>query len=297
MRSPGFSKTESLRQEPTWSTPALVRVSARKTSPAFRRMQVLAFDQVHAHLLGQESVFEIGGVVHARGHDDDGRIVDAARRDRAQVLQQQVGIVLDRGDAVAREQVREQAHHHLAVFQHVGHAGGNAQVVFQDVELARAGTHDVDAGDVGINVGDHVDALHLGAVLGILVNLARRDDAGIDDVLVVVDVVHEHVERLDALDQARLQRRPFVRGDDARDGVEGDQAFGAGAVAIHGEGDADAAESEIGLGALAFDALARLARKPGAELAIVFAHRAVVAVGEGRHLVEKIRHGALPEVV
>jgi hypothetical protein len=38
MRSPGSSNTLILRNVPTWSTPALVRESERKTSPAFRRM-------------------------------------------------------------------------------------------------------------------------------------------------------------------------------------------------------------------------------------------------------------------
>jgi hypothetical protein len=38
MRSPGISNTLSLRNVPTWSTPALVRESDKNTSPAFRRM-------------------------------------------------------------------------------------------------------------------------------------------------------------------------------------------------------------------------------------------------------------------
>ncbi len=38
MRSPGFSKTLILRKVPTWSTPALVRESDRKTRPSLRRM-------------------------------------------------------------------------------------------------------------------------------------------------------------------------------------------------------------------------------------------------------------------
>jgi hypothetical protein len=49
-------------------------------------------------------------------------------------------------------------------------------------------------------------------------------------------------------------------GDDARDDVEGDQALGAGIVAIDGEGDADAAEDQVGLGTFAGDGLGRLRR-------------------------------------
>src|SRR6218665_4053784 len=48
----------------------------------------------------------------------------------------------------------EQAHHHLAVFQHVAHAAGHTQVVFEHVVLAlRIGrAHDIDAGDMRVDV-------------------------------------------------------------------------------------------------------------------------------------------------
>jgi hypothetical protein len=76
--------------------------------------------------------------------------------------------VLDRRHAVAGEQRGEQPHHHLAVFQHVGDAGRHAQIVFQHVELALARAHDIDAGDVGVDVGGTLDALHLRPVLRIV---------------------------------------------------------------------------------------------------------------------------------
>jgi hypothetical protein len=53
---------------------------------------------------------------------------------------------------------------------------------------------------------------------------------------------------------------PIRPWDDARDDVEGDQALGAGIVAIDGEGDADAAEDQVGLGTFAGDGLGRLRR-------------------------------------
>jgi hypothetical protein len=64
--------------------------------------------------------------------------------------------------------------------------------------------------------------------------------AGLEDLLLVVDVVEEGVERLHPLPQAGLQRLPLGRRDDARDDVEGDQALGAGLLAVDREGDADA---------------------------------------------------------
>jgi hypothetical protein len=75
--------------------------------------------------------------------------------------------VLDRLHGVPGKQLREQPHHHLAVFEHVGDAGGHAQVVLEHAEAAVVVAHDVDAADVRVDAVGHVDALHLGTVLGI----------------------------------------------------------------------------------------------------------------------------------
>jgi hypothetical protein len=94
-------------------------------------------------------------------------------------------------------------------------------------------------------------AHHLGAELRVVQDLLGRDDAGLDDFLVVVDVVQEAVERRDALHQALFHAGPLVGGNDARDEVERNEPLGAGAVlvlgAVHREGDADAAEDHFRL--------------------------------------------------
>ena len=102
-----------------------------------------------------------------------------------------------------------------------------------------------------VNVGCDFNALHLGPVLRITENLLGRYYARLDDVLLVIDVMDEHVERLHPLRQASLQLRPFGRRNNARDDVKRDQAFGAGVVAIDGEGNADAAKDQIGFHSLA----------------------------------------------
>ena len=220
--------------------------------------QVLALDQLHPHLLRQEGMLEIGAVVHARrqhhhrGRGGPGR----TRRAGAQRVQQQVGVVGHRLHGVSAEQLGEQPHHHLAVFQHVRHAGRHAQVVLQHVVLALAlgvaGPHDVDAGNVGVHPAGHQHALHLRAELGIAIDQVARHDAGVQDGLAMVDVLDEAVQRRDPLHQPLLHARPLAGGDDARDQVEGNQALRARPalilVAIDGKGDADAAKDHLRLG-------------------------------------------------
>jgi hypothetical protein len=167
--------------------------------------------------------------------------------DLAQIVEQQVGIMRHRLHLDAAEGVGHQPHRHLAVFQHVGHAGRHAQVVFQHIEFARAGAHDVHAGDVAVDVLGHVHVLHLGAVLGVEEHLFGGHHAGAHDVVPVVDIVDEHIQRAHALLQARLQVAPFVGGNDPRDQVEGNQALGAGGVARDRESDADPAEAQVRL--------------------------------------------------
>ena len=231
-------------------------------------------------------MLEIGRVVHAGRQHDDGRVVDALRRDRAQVVEQHVGIVLDRGHPVAHEQLGKQPHHHLAVFQHVGDAGRHAQIVLEHVKLARAGPHDVDPGDVRINAGGNVDALHRRAVLGIAQNLFRRNDARLQNVLIVIDIVQKFVEGGDALHQAGLQLGPLGGIDDPRNNVERDQPFFSGVVAVHRKGDPHALEDQFGLRSFLRDHLGRLRAKPMCELAVMRPY----CCRSGIHFIIKVCH-------
>ena len=113
-----------------------------------------------------------------------------------------------RGDAVLAEQLRKQSHRHLAVFQHVAHAAGHAQVVFEHVVLAVAlrigGAHDVDAADLRVIGARHVHAHHFRSKLAVLKDLRSRHDARFDDLLVVVNVVQKAVQSSHALHQSAL---------------------------------------------------------------------------------------------
>ena len=208
--------------------------------------QVAALDELHAHLLRQEGVLEIGRVVHAGGEHHHRGIVHPRRRQGLQHVQQAAGIVVHRAHLRHLEHLREGALEHLAVFQHVRHAGGAAQVVFEHVELAVAVAHQVDAADVA------PDALRRVESDARLQEVARRQDelsrhdAVLDDALGVIDVVDEQVERLDALLQALLDGGPVRGADDAGQDVEREDALGPRLVAVHGERNAEVQQVALG---------------------------------------------------
>jgi hypothetical protein len=167
--------------------------------------------------------------------------------DAAQVLQQHVGVVLDRTYRARGEQFRKQAHHHPAILEHVGNAGRHAQVVLQHVVLACTGAHQVNACDVRVNAAGNVHAGHLAPILRVAQHPFRRNGAGLEYLLVVIDVGEEKIERAHALLQPGLENAPLVRRNDARNDVERNQALGSSVFAIHGKGDSDAMECAFGL--------------------------------------------------
>ena len=189
----------------------------------------------------------VRGVVRAGRQHSDRRRLLALGPDAAQVLEQHVRIVLHRADRARGEQLREQPHHHPAILEHVGHAGRYAQVVLQHVVLARTRAHQVHAGDVRVDPAGHVHAGHFPPVLRVAQHSLRRNGAGLQDLLVVIDVREKQVERAHALLQPGLQHAPFVRGNDARHDVEWNQSLRSGVFAIHRERDSDTVERAFGL--------------------------------------------------
>ena len=173
--------------------------------------------------------------------------------------EEQLRILPDRRDAVAGEKLRKEMHHRLPVLQHVGDAGRRAEIILQHIELTVARPHDVDADDVAVDVERRVVADHLGQIGHVCEDQVGRDAAGADDLLAVIDVVEEGIQRPDALLDAALEQPPFRRGDDARDEIERDQPLERILAAIDGEGDAEPPEERLGLQLLALQAELRLA--------------------------------------
>ena len=170
-------------------------------------------------------MLEVGAVVDAGRQQRDGRIgVEVARCDAFERFQKRVGIVLDGPDAIAAEEIREKMHHRFAVLEHVGDAGGRARVVLEHHEVVLAGADEIDADDMTVDAARRVDADHLGQKRRVLDDKLFGNLAGLQDLLAMIDVVQEGVERPDALLDALLEAAPLVRRDDARQDVERDQA-------------------------------------------------------------------------
>ena len=226
----------------------------------------------------------IGRIERARRQQHDRGVARArARRHRAQAGEQLVGIVVDRRDAVVGEQVRHQPHRHFAVFQHVGDAGGRARVVLEHVERVLVDAHDVDAGDMHPDVVRRAMADHFRPVIRIAQDQLVGTMFSFRIARGAVDVLQEQVERGDALDQPRLQPRPFGARNDARHDVERDQPLGRVLVAVDAEGDADAAKHVFGLRAARGEDFGRRLLEPARDLAIDRTR----GVGPEAHFVER----------
>ena len=185
----------------------------------------------------------------ARRQDDAGRAAVAFLRcHRFQRMAQQLRILVHRLDPVLAEQLRKHPHHDLAVLQHVADPGRGAAVILQHVEFVLGRADQIDADDMGIDPARGHKA-HDGLFIGLVaIDQPRRNAARADDFATAIDVAQKGVQGAGALLDAAFQLAPLGLFEDPRHHVEGDQAVGVAALAIDGEGDADAAEQILGLG-------------------------------------------------
>ena len=207
--------------------------------------QVVAGHELHPQLLGQEGVLEVGGVVGPGGEHDDGRLVDRGR-DRGQQGPEVGEVGIDRLHAVGAEQLGEDPLGHHPVLDHVGDARGHPQVVLQHVDGPVGVAHEVAAADVGPDGAERAGAHALGTEVRRIQDELGRHDARPHGALLVVAVVDEAVQRLQALDQPRLDPLPLAGHDDARDEVERPRALGRRLMAVDAEGDADGTDLALG---------------------------------------------------
>ena len=144
--------------------------------------------------------------------------------------------------------------------------------------------HEVTADDVGVHAERRLDRTDLAAVAAGAEDELGRDEAGSEDLPVVVDVVEEEVERAHALLEPALDAFPLLGQDDPRDEIERHDLLDAARVLVHRERDATRLEAEV-RGALPARDLVRGERfQLPRERGVVRAHDA----GRREHLVPEL---------
>ncbi len=85
---------------------------------------------------------------------------------------------------------------------------------------------------MGIDATRHVYTIHLWPVLRIGQNTGWYD-TGFDDVLLVVNIVQEHVQRLHALNGAARKHAPLMRTKQTRNHIKRNQTLFARSLTIY----------------------------------------------------------------
>ena len=100
--------------------------------PTTRTEEVTTLDELHAHQASEKGVFEVGRVIHARGENHDGGVLNSIGCSCTQRLQQLEGVVPDWPHAHAHEQLGKGLRHHTPVGDDIAHTAWNPDVVLQD---------------------------------------------------------------------------------------------------------------------------------------------------------------------
>ncbi len=168
------------------------------------------------------------------------------RCDGTERLGEARGVVVHAADAGEIEDLREGALRDEAVLDHVGDAGGRAQVVLEDAEGALVIADQIDARDVDADPARGAHAAEAGEVeLGAEHEVAQHGVAR-EDPLLAVHVVEEEAERAQALLEPALEVREGGGGDHAGHEAEGEDLLRPAVVRVDREGHPLVEERELG---------------------------------------------------
>ena len=188
----------------------------------------------------------ISGVVNAGRKEHDGGVRFPRGRDVTQNIEELLAIIFHWPDTVLREEIWKNPAHHLPILDDIGNAGWAARIVLQHEKITVAIADQIGAANVDVDILRDIEMHELRAEVRGLPNVIFWNHAIAQNGLTVIDVVQEKIERGNSLLQTALDLFPFLPGNNSRDEIEGKNPLSALSVAVNGEGDALAQESERG---------------------------------------------------
>ena len=135
----------------------------------------------------------------------------------------------------------------MPVFDDIAYTGGRPRIVLENEERAVLVPHDIGAADIDVCLVRQIDVAHRRAIVAVAEDQLRRDDAVAQDMLLMVDIVEQQVDRGDPLRDAALEMLPFVARQDSRDHIERQDPVDRFGFRINRKGDSEIVELRIGI--------------------------------------------------
>ena len=181
---------------------------------------------------------QIRGIVDPWRQCHHFRLLAATGSHRFQHREEPAGIVVDPPNSQAFKHPRKSLLQNGPILQYVGNPRGDAQVIFENVKLAVSVTNEIRSIDVAPDATGRIKTNARGPESFRGLDDLERNDLVFDDLLLVVNVVNEEVQGLNALPQPALDPFPILRADQARDEIKWEYLFLSLLFAIDIEGDA-----------------------------------------------------------
>src|SRR6185436_6503585 len=126
------------------------------------------------------------------------------------------------------------------------HSGGRSQIVFENVPLAVAVPYEVRSRHMTPDPARWLEPEALPAKRRRRLNQLTGNHAVFEDLLLVIDVVDENVERVDSLAESALEDLPIRGLNYAGNNIKRKDAFGPGFVAVNVERDSHPQQRLLG---------------------------------------------------
>src|SRR5262245_44270614 len=191
-------------------------------------------------------MLEICGVVDARRQQNNRWIGGSRRCNFLQRLKQMARIVTDRTNIILIEDLRKCAFHDLAILKNVRDTRWASQIVFKNVVLAVLMPNQIGSGNMTPCAPGRLQPNTRLPKRFRRKNQIRRNHTIFQDLLLVVNVVDEDVQGMNALAKTTIDDGPFIGSHDSGNDVEGKDTLRTFLIAINVKSDAHAEQGLLG---------------------------------------------------